>query len=108
MNKYNERIKRYMREQKRSQQNIADLLGMKQPSVYARLNSDKTFEIEDLIKLCGYFGVSISEFLYEGMEENKKPPAQILSPDDLLMIFNKRHDEVMNRLSEIIRLLSKN
>lgn len=107
-NIYNARIKELMRAQKKTQRDLAGVLGMTQPAVHKRLEGDSTFDIDQLIKICEYLEVDLATFLYEsaGMPPPKQK-AQILSPDDLLVILNRRHEEVLGKLDEISRQLAR-
>lgn len=106
-NVYNERIKRLMREQKKTQQDLSDLLGIAQPTVHQRLASERTFDIEDLLKICGFFKVPLNDFLYEGEDQEKKTAGPILAPEDLLAISTRRHNEILGQISEIRSLVLK-
>ena len=106
MNTYNERLKKLMKSKKVTQRDLANLLNVAQPTINQRLASDKTFDIEDLIKICAHLGMSISEFLYEE-ETGTEIPASVLTNEEILAVMAKRNKDLGVRLSTQISIVSQ-
>ncbi|MGP9584997.1 helix-turn-helix domain-containing protein [Micrococcaceae sp. AOP34-BR2-30] len=55
------------------QKDLAELLGVAQPRVSARLRGDVTFDIEELVLIAQHFGVSLGELLGSSLVNEKGP-----------------------------------
>jgi hypothetical protein len=65
VSRYNLRTKRHLRKQTKTIRQLADYLQMDYNFVCHQLRCIDTFQIEDLLKIAQFLGVSVTEFLYE-------------------------------------------
>ncbi len=88
MNKINQRVKKLRKQNKYSQKNIGNLLGMK-TSTYSQMEREGNFNGDELVLLADFFKVDVKTFLYDDIPET---PVIIEIPDDYYQLNRREYD----------------
>ncbi len=88
MNKINERVKKLRKQNKYSQKDIGNLLGMK-TSTYSQMEREGNFNGDELVLLADFFKVDVKTFLYDDIPET---PVIIEIPDDYYQLNRREYD----------------
>ena len=90
---------KYLREQKGlSQRELSDVLGLSGSAVAMWEQRHRTPDIETIIKLAGYFEVTLDEFVLRDL----RPPVPVYA--DNILFLRKKHDCSQEGLADLLKV----
>lgn len=100
-------LRKFRIEKKLSQQQLADIIGTTQQSINKYENHGTEPDIETLMKLADYFGVSVDHLIGHSGPDSKSPHTEFnLTKEDITLIENFR--KLSRAEQESIQLIIKN
>lgn len=98
------RIEKYRKEKCLSKSRLNDLAGFPKSMIYQWYSSSRTPELKSIEALCNVFGISLSEFFYEG--EKDEPSLQDKEIIDIFSTLTEEEKMFIVQLAKRLRDLN--